>query len=193
MVSNPCNKHIWEYHPQWHSECYFFRRGETTNPVMFHWVDFPSSSMVSWDTPWIFEDVFFGPTSGNSKGRGREGESKTRCQKQGEGQGQGQSQKAKAKAKSSSRRSAVGFDLLSNDLNDPMMGECGWCAKLQFMGEKLKHRRACHGRMGFIMVYPCSKKRNVTWRPGHHPGHQVKPENLLAYPLICMGKNMGSP
>ena len=58
---------------------------------MFHWVDFPSSSMVSWDTPWIFED-FFGPTSGNSKGRGREGQSKTRCQKQGEGQGEGQGQ-----------------------------------------------------------------------------------------------------
>lgn len=164
---------------------------------MFHWVDFPSSSMVSWDTPWIFEDFLLVPHRAIPREEAEkdnpkpDAKSKVKAKAKAKAKAKPKA-KAKAKAKSSSRRSAGRARFTFQWFKWPNDGWMRLMRPASIHGGKIEASQVSwpDGLYYGLFMF---KKRNVTWRPGHHPGHQVKPANLLAYPLICMGKTWVPP
>ena len=152
---------------------------------MFHWVDFPSSSMVSWDTPWIFEDFLLVPHRAIPREEAEKDNPKPDAKSKVKA-------KAKAKAKSSSRRSAGRARFTFQWFKWPNDGWMRLMRQASIHGGKIEASQVSwpDGLYYGLFMFKKTQRNLKTWTPSRSPSQAGKSPGISSH---LYGKKHGFP
>ena len=156
---------------------------------MFHWVDFPSSSMVSWYTPWIFEDFLLVPHRAIPREEAEKDNPKPDAKSKVKAKAK---PKAKAKAKSSSRRSAGRARFTFQWFKWPNDGWMRLMRQASIHGGKIEASQVSwpDGLYYGLFMFKKTQRNLKTWTPSRSPSQAGKSPGISSH---LYGKKHGFP